>query len=432
MNLLGAFVNAFKVPDLRRKILFTLLIIAIYRFGAHVPTPGIDIQAAQELSRQGPGGALGFINLFSGGALAQMAVFALGIMPYITSSIIMQLLTVVIPRLEAWSKEGESGHKKITQWTRYLTVMLAILQSTGLAFLLHRGQLGQGGADTGIDILPVFTPPRVALVVLSLTAGTALIMWLGELITQRGIGNGMSILIFASIVSTLPSEGKSIYDQKGLGFTLLICAMALGIIVAIVIMEQGQRRIPVQYAKRVVGRKMYGGSSTYIPLKVNQAGIIPIIFASSVLYIPTLLQNVIQNQGIQDFISNNLINAASATYMIIYGLLVIFFAYFYTAITFNPVDVADNMKKYGGFIPGIRPGRATAEYLDRILTRITLPGAIFIAVIALIPSVALAVWNVQALPFGGTSILITVGVTLETMKQIESQLMMRHYEGFLK
>ena len=432
MNLLGAFVNAFKVPDLRRKILFTLLIIAIYRFGAHVPTPGIDIQAAQELSQQGPGGALGFINLFSGRALAQMAVFALGIMPYITSSIIMQLLTVVIPRLEAWSKEGETGHKKITQWTRYLTVMLAILQSTGLAFLLHRGQLGQGGADTGIDILPIFTPPRVALVVLSLTAGTALIMWLGELITQRGIGNGMSILIFASIVSTLPGEGKAIYDQKGLGFSMLILAMALGIIVAIVIMEQGQRRIPVQYAKRVVGRKMYGGSSTYIPLKVNQAGVIPIIFASSVLYIPTLLQNVIQNQGVQDFISNNLVNAASATYMIIYGLLVVFFAYFYTAITFNPTDVADNMKKYGGFVPGIRPGRATAEYLDRILTRITLPGALFIAAIALIPSVALAVWNVQALPFGGTSILITVGVTLETMKQIESQLMMRHYEGFLK
>ena len=432
MNLLGAFVNAFKVPDLRRKILFTLLIIAVYRFGAHVPTPGIDIQAAQDLSRQGPGGALGFINLFSGGALAQMAVFALGIMPYITSSIIMQLLTVVIPRLEAWSKEGEQGYKKITQWTRYLTVMLAILQSTGLAFLLHRGQLGQGGADTGIDILPNFTLGSVSLVVLSLTAGTAMIMWLGELITQRGIGNGMSILIFASIVSTLPAEGKSILDQKGLGFFIGICLMALGIIVAIVIMEQGQRRIPVQYAKRVVGRKMYGGNSTYIPLKVNQAGVIPIIFASSVLYIPTLLQNVVQNQGIQDFISNNLVNPASGVYMAIYALLVIFFAYFYTAISFNPTDVADNMKKYGGFIPGIRPGRATAEYLDRILTRITLPGALFVAAIALIPSIALAVANVQALPFGGTSILITVGVTLETMKQIESQLMMRHYEGFLK
>ena len=432
MNLLGAFVNAFKVPDLRRKILFTLLIIAVYRFGAHVPTPGIDVQAAQDLSRQGTTGALSFINLFSGGALAQMAVFALGIMPYITSSIIMQLLTVVIPRLEAWSKEGESGTKKITQWTRYLTVILAILQSTGLAFLLHRGQLGQGGADTGLDLLPNFTPGSVALVVLSLTAGTALIMWLGELITQRGIGNGMSILIFASIVSTLPSEGKGILDQKGLGTFLIVCAIALAIIVFIVIMEQGQRRIPVQYAKRVVGRKMYGGSSTYIPLKVNQAGIIPIIFASSVLYIPTLLQNVIQNRGVQDFISNNLINAASATYMVIYGLLVVFFAYFYTAITFNPVDVADNMKKYGGFIPGIRPGRATAEYLDRILTRITLPGALFIAAIALMPSIFLATQNIRNLPFGGTSILITVGVTLETMKQIESQLMMRHYEGFLK
>jgi preprotein translocase subunit SecY len=432
VNLLGAFVNAFKVPDLRRKILFTLLIVTVYRFGAHVPTPGIDVQAAQDLSRQGTTGALSFINLFSGGALAQMAVFALGIMPYITSSIIMQLLTVVIPRLEAWSKEGESGTKKITQWTRYLTVVLAVLQSTGLAFLLHRGQLGQGGADTGLDLLPNFNAGSVALVVLSLTAGTALIMWLGELITQRGIGNGMSILIFASIVSTLPSEGKGILDQKGLGTFLIVVAIGLAIIVAIVLMEQGQRRIPVQYAKRVVGRKMYGGSSTYIPLKVNQAGIIPIIFASSVLYIPTLLQNVIQNQGVQDFISNNLINAASATYMVIYGLLVVFFAYFYTAITFNPVDVADNMKKYGGFIPGIRPGRATAEYLDRILTRITLPGALFIAAIALMPSIFLATQNIRNLPFGGTSILITVGVTLETMKQIESQLMMRHYEGFLK
>lgn len=432
MNLLGAFIAAFKIPDLRKKILFTTLIIALYRLGSHVPTPGIDVQAAQDFARQAQGGALAFINLFSGGALTQMAIFALGIMPYITSSIIMQLLTVVIPKLEAWSKEGETGYKKITQWTRYLTVLLAILQSTGIAFLFHRGQLGQGGADIGVDLIPEFTPPRVALIVLSLTAGTALIMWLGELITQRGIGNGMSILIFTSIVSTLPSEGKSILDQKGIPVFLFICLLGLGIIVAIVLMEQAQRRIPVQYAKRVVGRRMYGGSSTYIPLKVNQAGVIPIIFASSVLYIPTLLQNVIHNQSVQNFINNNLVNAASATYMVLYGVMVIFFAYFYTAITFNPVDVADNMKKYGGFIPGIRPGRQTAEYLDRILTRITLPGAVFIAVIALIPSIALAAYNIQALPFGGTSILITVGVTLETMKQIESQLTMRHYEGFLK
>lgn len=431
MNLLRAFVNAFKVPDLRKKILFTLLIIAVYRLGAHVPTPGIDVERAQEFARGATGGVFQFINLFSGGALTQLAIFALGIMPYITSSIIMQLLTVVIPKLEAWAKEGEQGRKKITQWTRYLTVMLAVLQSTGLAFLFHRGQITDS-AGNPIDLIPNFTPGRVALVVLSLTAGTALIMWLGELITQRGIGNGMSILIFASIISTLPSEFKAIYDQKGLGIFLFMALVTGGIVVAIVLMEQGQRRIPVQYAKRVVGRRMYGGSSTYIPLKVNQAGIIPIIFASSVLYIPQLLVNVIQNQGVQNFIQNNLLNSASLVYMVLYAVLVIFFAYFYTAISFNPVDVADNMKKYGGFIPGIRPGRSTADYLDRILTRITLPGAIFIAFIALLPSIFLAWQNIQALPFGGTSILIVVGVTLETMKQIESQLTMRHYEGFLK
>ncbi|MDQ3956631.1 MAG: preprotein translocase subunit SecY [Actinomycetota bacterium] len=430
MNLLKAFVNAFKVPDLRKKILFTLLVIAIFRLGSHIPTPGIDVDEAQRFS-QGASGGLKFLDLFSGGALTQLAIFALGIMPYITSSIIMQLLTVVIPKLEAWSKEGEAGHKKITQWTRYLTVLLALLQSTGLAFLFHNGSI-QDAQGQGVDFIPEFTPLRVFIVVLSLTAGTALIMWLGELITQRGIGNGMSILIFAGIVSTLPGEGKGILDQKGLPPFLIICGIGLIIIVAIVAMEQGQRRIPVQYAKRVVGRKMYGGSSTYIPLKVNQAGVIPIIFASSVLYIPQLLQNVIQQDSIRSFIENNLINPASAVYMILFGVMVVFFTYFYTAISFNPTDVADNMKKYGGFIPGIRPGRATAEYLDRILTRITLPGALFIAAIALMPSIFLATQDIQQLPFGGTSILITVGVTLETMKQIESQLTMRHYEGFLK
>ena len=430
MNLLKAFVNAFRVPDLRKKILFTLLVIGIYRLGAHIPTPGIDVEEAQRFSRGAEGGIFQFINLFSGGALTQMAVFALGIMPYITSSIIMQLLTVVIPRLEQWQKEGESGHKKITQWTRYLTVILALLQSTGLAFYFHSGQLQVGGQQ--VDLIPNVTPFNVFIVVLSLTAGTALIMWRGELITQRGIGNGMSILIFASIISTLPSEGNGILQQKGAFSFAIICLIAMAVIVFIVIMEQGQRRIPVQYAKRVVGRRMYGGSSTYIPLKVNQAGVIPIIFASSVLYIPQLLQNVVQSQGIRDFIANNLLDPASAVYMLLFGVMVVFFTYFYTAISFNPTDVADNMKKYGGFIPGIRPGRATAEYLDRILTRITLPGALFIAAIALMPSVFLATQNIQQLPFGGTSILITVGVTLETMKQIESQLTMRHYEGFLK
>ncbi|HZA40799.1 MAG TPA: preprotein translocase subunit SecY [Actinomycetota bacterium] len=431
MNLLSTFVNAFRVPDLRRKILFTLLIIGIYRFGAHIPTPGIDVDEAQKFAAGATGGVFQFINLFSGGALTQMAIFALGIMPYITSSIIMQLLAVVIPKLEQWRKEGETGVKKINQWTRYLTIVLAMLQSTGLAFLAHRGGF-QDASGASVDLIPNFNGPRVALIVMSLTAGTALIMWLGELITQRGIGNGMSIMIFASIVSTLPSEGASILSARGAGVFSVVVAIGLLIIVAIVVMEQGQRRIPVQYAKRVVGRKMYGGGSVYIPLKVNQAGVIPIIFASSVLYIPTLLQNVVQNQTIQDFISNNLVNPASATYMVIYGVMVVFFAYFYTAIAFNPIEQADNMKKYGGFIPGIRPGRQTAEYLDRILTRITLPGALFIAAIALMPSIFLATQGISQLPFGGTSILITVGVTLETMKQIESQLMMRHYEGFLK
>ena len=433
MNLLAAFVNAFKIPDLRKKILFTLLIIAVYRFGSHVPAPGIDVQKTQEFAAGATGGAFAFINLFSGGALTQMAVFALGIMPYITSSIIMQLLTVVIPKLEAWQKEGEAGTKKITQWTRYLTILLALLQSTGLAFLFHRGTITDAQGQP-VDLFPAggFTPARVGLLVLSLTAGTALIMWLGELITQRGIGNGMSILIFASIISTFPSEGNQIYQQKGLGGLLFFLGIGVLVIIAVVTMEQGQRRIPVQYAKRVVGRKMYGGSSTYIPLKVNQAGVIPIIFASSVLYIPQLLQNVIQNTAIQGFIERNLLQSSSLTYMVIYGTLVVFFAYFYTAIAFNPTDVADNMKKYGGFVPGIRPGRQTAEYLDRIMTRITLPGALFIAAIALLPDIFRAWQNIQAFSFGGTSILITVGVTLETMKQIESQLTMRHYEGFLK
>jgi preprotein translocase subunit SecY len=429
VNLLKAFGNAFRVPDLRKKILFTLLIIAVYRLGSHIPAPGIDVQRAQEFARGAQGGVFQFINLFSGGALTQMAIFALGIMPYITSSIIMQLLTVVIPRLETWSKEGESGQKKITQWTRYLTVMLAVLQSTGLAFLFHNQGI-QDATGQGVDLIPNFTPPIVALVVLSLTAGTALIMWLGELITQRGIGNGMSILIFTSIVSTMPSEGNLILRQKGIGTFIIILLLVIAIVVAIVVMEQGQRRIPVQYAKRVVGRRMYGGQSTYIPLKVNQAGVIPIIFASSVLYIPTLLQNVIHVEWLQG-VFESLVDSADPIHMVLYGTLVVFFTYFYTAITFNPTDVADNMKKYGGFIPGIRPGRQTAEYLDRILTRITLPGALFIAAIALIPSVFVATQDLNV-PFLGTSILIAVGVSLETMKQIESQLTMRHYEGFLR
>ena len=427
--MLSAFVNAFKVPELRKKIFFTVFIIIVFRIGSFVPVPGIDFDTARRLAEES-GGVLGLLNLFSGGALSRMAVFALGIMPYITSSIIMQLLTVVIPKLEQWQKEGEAGTKRITQWTRYLTVALSLMQATGITFLFHRGGLRDGQGNP-VDLIPNFTPPRIALIVLTLTAGTALIMWLGELITQRGIGNGMSILIFSSIVSTLPGETWAIQKQRGWVWFGVIIVLALLIIVAIVIVEQGQRRIPVQYAKRVVGRKMYGGSSTYIPLKVNQAGVIPIIFASSVLYFPSLISTAIPWEPLSNFVNKYLVNQASPVYIIFYGVLIVAFAYFYTAISFNPIDVADNMKKYGGFIPGIRPGRATAEHLDFILTRITLPGALFIATIALLPSIALATLDVQQLPFGGTSVLISVGVALETMKQLESQLLMRHYEGFL-
>lgn len=427
--MLKALLNAFKVPELRKKIFFTLAIIAVYRFGAFVPAPGIDFAAARRLS-QSSDNLIQILNLFSGGALSQLAVFALGIMPYITASIMMQLLTVVIPKLEAWQKEGESGTKKITQWTRYLTIVLAVLQSTGVTVLAHRGGF-RDGSGRPVDLVPNFTPPRVLLIVLTLTAGTALVMWLGELITKHGIGNGMSILIFASVVSRLPVQGSSIRAQLGWAWFAFIMFLAMLIIVGIVAIEQGQRRVPVQYAKRMVGRKMYGGGSTYIPLKVNQSGVIPIIFASSVLYFPALVVTVIQWAPLRKFITNNVINQASPVYIVFYGLLVVGFAYFYTAIAFNPVDVADNMKKYGGFIPGIRPGRATAEHLSFILSRITLPGALFIASIAILPSIALATLNVRALPFGGTSVLITVGVALETMKQVESQLLMRHYEGFL-
>ncbi len=428
--MLRAFVNAFKVPDLRKKILFTLFMIAVYRFGSHIPVPVVDISLlSNAFKQQGAGGFLSFIDLFSGGALTRMAVFGLGIMPYITSSIIMQLLTVVIPKLEQWQKEGETGIKKINQWTRYLTVVLALLQSTGLVFLFHSGaqQLG------GVDVFPAgtFTIGNIALIVLIMTAGTAMIMWMGELITQRGIGNGMSVLIFTSVISRLPAEGRAILLQSNAKF-IVVLLIGLFLIVAVVFVEQGQRRIPVQYAKRVVGRRMTTGGSTYIPLKVNQAGVIPIIFASSVLYFPTLLASVYHSTWFTNFVSNFITNQRSLVYMAIYASLIVFFSYFYTAIAFNPVDTADNLRKYGGFIPGIRPGQPTANYLNDVLVRITLPGSLFLAAIALLPSIVLAYWVISSFPFGGTSLLITVGVALETMKQLESQLLMRHYEGFLK
>ncbi len=430
--MLRAFVNAFKVPDLRNKILFTLLIIGVYRLGSHVPVPVVDIGRLQDAAeQQGATGFLSFIDLFSGGALTRMAVFGLGIMPYITSSIIMQLLTVVIPKLERWQKEGESGTKKINQWTRYVTVILALLQSTGLVFLFHSPNATTG---LGVDIFPEgeFTAPNIALIVLVMTAGTAMIMWMGELITQRGIGNGMSILIFASVISRLPQDGRAILLSGGTTKFIVVLGIGLAIVVAVIFIEQGQRRIPVQYAKRVVGRRMTTGGSTYIPLKVNQAGVIPIIFASSILYFPTLLASVYHATWFQNLVNNHLTNQRSMVYMAFYGLMVVFFAYFYTAIAFNPVDTADNLRKYGGFIPGIRPGPPTADYLSRVLARITLPGSLFLAVIALLPSIVFAFWVIQQFPFGGTSLLITVGVALETMKQLESQLLMRHYEGFLR
>ena len=428
--MLSAFRNALKIPELRGKILFTVAIIAVYRLGSHLPVPGVDFDAVQQFlenpGNRDPNGAFTLINLFSGGALTQFAIFALGIMPYITSSIIMQLLQVVIPRLEQLQKEGESGRKKIQQYTRYVTVFLALLQSASIVQLAHNNGI------LPLDIFPGLTPGRFALAVLTLTAGTALIMWLGELITQRGIGNGMSILIFTAIVATLPSEGANILRVNKAFMFGLVCFLGLLIIVAVIFVEQAQRRIPVTYAKRMVGRRMYGGQSTYIPLKVNQAGVIPIIFASSLLYIPVLLSSIVNKQWLRDIVDRFASTGSHPLYILTYFVLIIFFAYFYNSIAFNPVDTADNMKKYGGFIPGIRPGRQTAEYLNHILTRITLPGALFLGAVAILPFIALAAGNVQQFPFGGTAILITVGVGLETMKQIESQLLMRNYEGFLR
>jgi preprotein translocase subunit SecY len=434
---LSSLKNVFRVPDLRNKILFTLLVIALYRFGSHVPTPGVDFNAVQQLEDQAKeGGVLGFLALFSGGALTRFAIFGLGIMPYITSSIIMQVLAVVIPKLEQWQQQGAVGQRKITQWTRYLTVALAILQSTGLAFLFHNG--GGGLFNTQeIDLIPDFTVPRVLLVVLSLAAGTALLMWMGELITQRGIGNGMSLLIFSSVVSRIPFDGAAVLREDGEVKFAAVIAIALAVLVAIVFIEQGQRRIPVQFAKRVVGRRQYGGQSSYIPLKVNQSGVIPIIFASSVLYLPVLLTNVLPSEGlgnsVRGWIDDNLLQPDNFVYIAFYGLLIIFFAYFYTAITFDPAKQADTIRKQGGFIPGIRPGPQTERHLAKILSRITLPGALFIAAVALIPALLLVLWGVQRFQgFGGTSLLIAVGVALETMKQIDSQLMMRNYESFLR
>ena len=433
--MLGAFANAFKTPDLRRKILFVLFIVVIFRIGSVVPAPGVNVKSLDSCLNQATSGSnanlYNLINLFSGGALLQLAIFALGIMPYITASIILQLLTVVIPRLESLKKEGQAGQTKITQYTRFLTVGLAILQATAFVALARTpGRLFQG---CDLPLLHDDSWFPVVVMVLTMTAGTGVIMWLGELITDRGVGNGMSILIFTQIVATFPSQLWSIRKQKGIGTFVVVLAIGLVIMAAVIFIEQAQRRIPVQYAKRMVGRKMFGGTSTYIPLKVNQAGVIPVIFASSLMYLPVLVSQFRQDEKWAIWIQGNLVKGDHPFYMVTYVALIIFFTYFYVSITFNPKEVADNMKKYGGFIPGIRAGRPTEEYLSYVLSRITLPGAIYLAAISMIPLVALVLLNAsQNFPFGGTSILIMVGVGLDTVKQIESQLQQRNYEGFLR
>jgi preprotein translocase subunit SecY len=431
--MLTAFATAFKTPDLRNKIFFTLSIMALFRFGSLVPTPGVSYTNVKEcLASAETGGLFGLINLFSGGALIQLSVFALGIMPYITASIIVQLLTVVIPRFETLKKEGQSGTAKLTQYTRYLTIGLAILQSTGLIAVARTPGRLIAGCD--LAIIPDTSWQRIITMIVVMTAGTSVVMWLGELITDRGVGNGMSILIFTSIAASFPSQLWSIRLQKGLFAFFFILAVGVLIVAAVVFVEQAQRRIPVQYAKRMVGRQAYGGTSTYIPIKVNQAGVIPVIFASSLLYIPSLIVNFTgSSAGWAVWISRNFVNGDNIIYVLTYASLIVFFTYFYVAITFNPEEVADNMKKYGGFVPGIRAGKPTSEYLQYVLSRITAPGSMYLALVAVIPIGALVLFGAtQNFPFGGTAILIVVGVGLDTAKQIESQLQQRSYEGFLK
>jgi len=440
--LFSAIARIFRTPDLRRKIGFTLGIIALFRLGSFIPAPFVDFGNVQAClaANQGSSGLYELVNLFSGGALLQLSVFALGIMPYITASIIVQLLRVVIPHFDTLYKEGASGQSTLTQYTRYLTIALGILQSTTLITVARSGALfGTSASTECTQLITNDAWYAIMLMVITMTAGTGVIMWMGELVTERGIGNGMSLMIFVSIAALFPSSLTSIGTAQGLDVLLLVLAVGLLVVAAVVFVEQSQRRIPVQYAKRMVGRRTYGGNNTYIPIKVNMAGVIPVIFASSLLYLPALIAQFNQAPAGQSpapwviWITNNLTQGDHPLYMAMYFFLIIGFTYFYVAITFNPEEVADNMKKYGGFIPGIRAGRPTAEYLDFVLTRITLPGSIYLGLIALLPLVAFSVIGAdQNFPFGGASILIVVGVGLETVKQIDSQLQQRHYEGLLK
>jgi preprotein translocase subunit SecY len=416
---LRSILNAFKSPELRKKIAFTFALLAIYRFGTYVPVPGVNTsQIGNAINSQGAANVLQFLNLFSGGALTRFSVFALGIMPYITASIVIQLMTVVVPSLENLQKEGEAGYAKITQYTRYLTVVLAFFQS--LAYVLF---------FRSVDALQGLSFGRLYLIVLSLTTGTILVMWLGELITQRGIGNGISLMIFASIVASIPTGVRRWWDLEPVS-KIIIGVMAVAVVVAVVFMNEGERRIPIQYAKRVVGRRMTQGGTTYMPLRVNMAGVIPVIFAASIVILPSLFATLIGGSffsSLRDFFSPN-----SWFYILFEALLIVVFTYFYTAVQFNPVDQAENLKKYGGFIPGVRPGRPTAVYLDRVMTRLTLPGALYLAAIATLPSIIFKYMPQVNFTFGGTSLLIVVGVAIDTMRQLEAQLMQRQYEGFLK
>ena len=442
--------NIIQTTELRNKILFTLFILVVYRLGVQIPAPGVSLDAIEQLRAQADetsGGIFGYLNLFTGGGLASLSLFSLGILPYITSSIIIQILTVAVPKLEEWQSQGAVGQRKITQWTRYITILLAMVQSTGIVFLIGRNPESFFGVDVGL--FPDDSAGRMILAVTCMTVGTAIVMWMGELITLKGIGNGMSMIIFASVVSGLPALGIRINTISGevwLAVSLLLLALLCA---GIVFVEQGQRRIPVNFAKRVVGRRQYGGQNTYIPLKVNQAGVIPVIFASSLLQLPSLIANVLPTSGnplrpnwgdeVRNFIQNNLFQPDNIGYILVFGALIVGFAYFYNAIAFDPVRRADELRKSGGFIPGIRPGPQTERYLAKILNRITLPGSLFLALVALIPSAALARLlgsgtnsAASLVGFSGVSVLIAVGVSLETMKQINSQLMARNYDGFLK
>jgi preprotein translocase subunit SecY len=422
---IGTLVNSVRIPEIRKKLLFTAALLAIYRIGSYIPAPGINTNAVKQISDNfGGSNVLGFLNLFSGGSLQRFAVFALGIMPYITASIILQLLQVVVPSLEKLRKEGEVGQQKITQYTRYLTVGLAFAQSIGYVFLFR-----QFAGDANTSIVNNYTFGGVFVIVLALTTGCVLVMWLCELITQRGLGNGISLMIFASIVARLPHGIQAWWTNPDAIFKVMMPFLALAIIAAIVFIQEGQRRIPVQYAKRVVGRRMAGGGSTYLPLRVNMAGVIPVIFAASLMAFPPTIGQLVQTPWAKDF--STFLNPNGTAYIIGESILIIVFTYFYTAVTFNPVEQADNLKKYGGFIPGVRPGRPTAEFLDRILARLTFPGALYLAAVAALPTVLINQTSANFF-FGGTSILIVIGVALDTMKQLEAQLMMRNYEGFLK